>query len=129
MFTDYSQPSYPTTIVAAAPLTNYNVSGTVACGQVLYGLVGPPTSDCGIFASTPAFGGCGRMDVDEASGLVACADQDNRKEPLTGLTVPYNRTMVIPFAGALFSPAVQLSSGIAATGGITFCAQAACPAP
>ena len=120
LFTDYTQPSMPTSIVAFEPLTNYNVAGTPACGQILYGLTGTPSSNCGVFASTPAFGGCGRMDVDEASGLVACTDQDDRNEPATGLAVPYNRTMVIPFAGALFNPALQAIGGIVATGGIGF---------
>ena len=60
------------------------------------------------------------MDVDEASHLVACTDQDDRNEPDSGSVVPYNRTMVIPFDGALFSPAVSLSGGITATGGVTF---------
>ena len=128
LFTDYSQTNYPTTMVAAAPLTNYNVSGTAACGQILWAHSGALTN-CGIFVSSSTFGGCGRMDVDEASGLVACADQDNQSEPATSGTSLYKRTMVIPFAGALFSPAVSLSAGIYATAGVTVCSQTPCPVP
>jgi hypothetical protein len=98
----------------------------------------PATTYCGLFDATGAlatYGGCSRMDVDEASQIVACANQTNHNEIDTNLASPLQRTMVISFTGttgngvitanptAIFNQAVEALGGTVATSGVVIAAQ------
>ncbi len=63
------------------------------------------------------------MDIDEVAQLAVCGNQTNRTEPLTNGASALKSTMVIPLNGALFGQAMEISSGMATSGGITFAAQ------
>ena len=139
IFTDFSRSTFPMTLVAAAPMTNYNVYGTGDCAAILWDQHSTPaTTYCGLFDATSAratYGGCSRMDIDEASQTAACANQTSHNEPDTNLASPLQRSMVISFAGAtgngvitanptaIFNQAVQALGGTVVTSGIVIAAQ------
>ena len=116
IFTDFSQSTYPMTLVATAPLTNFNVFGTADCGTILYNqsLNTPDSSYCGVFVASSTFGGCSRMDIDEGSATVACANQTNHNESETTSINPLSRTMVISYYGTLFGQGAEAFEGIGA---------------
>jgi hypothetical protein len=144
MFTDFSQSTYPMTMVTLAPMTNYNVFGTASvpaipagsgeCAAILWDQAHTPNyQNCGLYGLNGAtFGGCSRMDIDEASQTAACADQTNQNEQDTLGKSPLKRTLVVNYMGSpangitsayptsIFNQSVEVEGGILGTGGIAF---------
>lgn len=111
--TDYSQSPAAMTLITAKPLTNYNILGSNACGQILSAANTP--SNCGISGATPYFGGCGHLDVDEQNQVVTCSAQTDVQDMFGN----YQRqTMIVPLAVSTLNPAVQMLGGVSIVGGV-----------
>ena len=118
--TDYTQSTFPMAVSAYGSFSTMMDLGTTNCGQTLS--VNNTPAMCGLQSPALAYGNCGHLDINGASGFMTCGN-------LTSLTYPslpriyVRRTMVVPLMPAFFNSPILSSGAFQMSGGVGFRSQ------